>query len=68
MNGANRIGTKSLDDVPDIGWKIVGTNDFNGDGSPDLMWRHSKTGKNGVWYMNGANQINKEYFVEVDGN
>jgi hypothetical protein len=32
------------------------TTDFNGDGSPDLVWRHSD-GRNFFWLMNGINRI-----------
>lgn len=35
-------------------WKIVGVDDFNGDGKPDLLWRNATTGRNVVWYMNGT--------------
>lgn len=28
--------------------------DFNGDGNPDLIWRHVNTGANSVWYMDGT--------------
>ncbi|MCB1921618.1 MAG: S8 family serine peptidase [Candidatus Competibacteraceae bacterium] len=29
-------------------------NDFNGDGMSDILWRHSTTGYNALWLMNGA--------------
>ena len=29
-------------------------NDFNGDGMSDILWRHSVTGGNALWLMNGA--------------
>jgi len=32
-------------------------NDFNSDGQPDILWRHTTTGQNNVWYMNGINYI-----------
>jgi hypothetical protein len=31
--------------------------DFNGDGKPDLLWRHETTGDVGVWFMNGTTSI-----------
>jgi hypothetical protein len=40
--------------IPDnTGWKIVGTDDFNGDGPPDILW-HRSIGESQVWFMNGA--------------
>jgi hypothetical protein len=30
--------------------------DFNGDGRPDLLWRHQPSGQNYVWFMNGTAQ------------
>jgi 6-phosphogluconolactonase len=27
--------------------------DFSGDGRPDVLWRHSASGENVAWYMNG---------------
>ena len=34
-------------------WHLAGTNDFNGDGTADLLWRQDG-GTVGVWLMNGA--------------
>jgi hypothetical protein len=56
MNGATLLsGTFTTPPVlADPGWKIVGTNDFNADGRPDLLWRHGGSGQNVLWYMNGS--------------
>jgi hypothetical protein len=40
--------------LADTRWKIGGTNDFNGDGKTDLLWRHDTAGQNVVWFMNGT--------------
>jgi hypothetical protein len=37
----------------DPAWSIVGIADFNGDGSPDLLWRNSADGTTMIWYMTG---------------
>ena len=29
--------------------------DFNGDGLPDILWRHYPSGNNGAWLLNGTN-------------
>jgi hypothetical protein len=56
MNGANLVtGTFTEPSTfPDTRWKVVGTNDFNRDGQMDLLWRHTVTGENVVWFMNGV--------------
>jgi hypothetical protein len=40
--------------VPDLGWKIVGSGDFNRDGWQDLVWQHQGDGRISVWKMRGA--------------
>jgi FG-GAP-like repeat/Fibronectin type III domain len=37
-----------------VGWTVVGTNDFNRDGKPDLVWQNDATFQVGVWYMGGS--------------
>jgi hypothetical protein len=56
MNGATLVsGTFTTPPtLADPGWRIVGTNDFNADGRPDLLWRHGGSGENVLWYMNGT--------------
>ena len=56
MNGATKLGETPLSPsaVPDLGWRVVGTGDFNGDGKPDIAWRHATSGRNVVWLMNGT--------------
>ena len=36
------------------GWTIVGTNNFNGDSKPDLVWQNDDTREVVVWYMGGS--------------
>ena len=40
-------------------------NDFNNDGSPDILWRNTSTGKNLVWYMNGRTTTSMAYLTTV---
>jgi hypothetical protein len=38
----------------DVQWQIRATEDFDGNGSVDLLWHHQVTGKLYVWYMGSA--------------
>ncbi|MEH2084986.1 MAG: cadherin-like domain-containing protein, partial [Nostoc sp.] len=42
----------SLTIVKDPNWQIVGTGDFNGDGTADVLWRNKASGENVIWQMN----------------
>jgi subtilisin-like proprotein convertase family protein len=37
--------------LTDVRWKMVGTHDFNGDGRTDILWRHTTSGENVLWFM-----------------
>ena len=41
-------------------WHIVGSGDFNADGSADMVWQDPVTGAAQIWYLGGAqgNQVN----------
>jgi hypothetical protein len=38
-------------------WRIVGANDFDGDGRTDLLWQHAGNGQLYVWLLNGLTLI-----------
>jgi hypothetical protein len=40
--------------VPDTNWSIVASGDYDGDGKTDLLWRHSGTGQNYIYPMDGT--------------
>ena len=42
----------AADSVP--GWRVVGTGDFNSDGSPDLLWQSVATQSVVTWYLGGS--------------
>ena len=41
--------------LTDVNWKMAGVGDFNGDGKPDILWRHQVSGQIVLWFMDGAN-------------
>ncbi len=51
LRGGQAVNTK---------WQIVGTQDFNGDGSVDILWQHSD-GTLVVWLMSGVNFVRAEF-------
>jgi hypothetical protein len=63
-NGNNSLwfmyGTSTLPEsgpvqpVADTNWAVVGTDDFDGDGRCDILWRHRDTGENLMWLMDGT--------------
>jgi 6-phosphogluconolactonase (cycloisomerase 2 family) len=59
MNGATLLGGTFTDPpaLPDPGWRIAGSNDFNQDGWPDILWQHSSSRQGVLWYMNGRNLV-----------
>lgn len=37
-------------------WTLVGTNDFDGDGKADFLWRNDTSGNFALWYLDGLNK------------
>jgi hypothetical protein len=48
--------------VADRNWQIAGSDDFNGDGKPDILWHHRTSGALYVWFMDGMNRIGHSGF------
>ncbi len=40
--------------LADPNWSLAGIADFNRDGSLDLLWRDSSSGRTTIWYMTGT--------------
>ena len=59
MNGVSMVSGTLLtpDRVSDTHWKIVGVWDPNGDGHPDLLWRHDTNGSLANWRMQGTTRV-----------
>ena len=52
MTGINVIDSRQVDlAATDTHWKIVGTGDLNGDGYPDVVWRHNTEGWLAYWLL-----------------
>ena len=56
MNGTVVTGASYLSPsrLGDTRWQIEAVADFDGDGKPDLLWRHRDTGALYVWLMDGT--------------
>jgi len=59
MNGSTVTGAIGLppDQYVPSPWKLVDVADFNGDNSPDFLWRNTSGGANSVWFMQGSTVI-----------
>jgi len=52
MVGGNVIDTRPLSKVNnDPHWKVAATGDLNGDGYPDILWRHDTQGVLYCWFL-----------------
>jgi hypothetical protein len=58
LNGPQVIDARPLtpSSIADLQWKLVGTGDFDRDGSRDLVFHHQGDGRIGIWFMNGTSQ------------
>jgi hypothetical protein len=43
--------------VSDDRWRVAATDDFNGDGKVDILWRHTTWGQFLVWNMDDRNYL-----------
>ena len=55
------IASSGLGNLPQVdgSWRIIGSNDFNDDMKPDLVWANS-AGHIAFWYMDGVNYVFSE--------
>jgi hypothetical protein len=60
MNGTTQTSTSPTTpgSLTDTRWNLVATGDYNLDLKNDFVWRHSVSGENVIWFMNGASLIN----------
>ena len=63
MRGTALTQPVSLSSAPpmtDANWKIVGTNDFTGDGTADIVWQNQAANLVTIWAMNGTSFLRSE--------
>jgi Domain of unknown function (DUF1906)/FG-GAP-like repeat len=53
MNGTKIAGGGAVSANPGPSWTEIGTGDFFGGGSSDILWQNTSTGQASIWEMNG---------------
>ena len=65
MNGPVRMAETWVGTVPDTGYQIVGSGDYDGDGMADILWHHATLGEVWVWLMNGTTKVSETWVGTV---
>ena len=47
------------------GWNIAGAGDFNGDGSPDVIWVNDASQQAVVWYLSGSGGVTYDSYAWI---
>ena len=64
LNGRTIVNGAVFANVPDLGWKIVTSGDYNGDGKADLLWRHTD-GSIAMWEMSHRTILDGSVMLNV---
>jgi hypothetical protein len=66
MNGLAILGTEGyLRTVADQDWQIAGADNFDGNGTADILWRNSATGENYLYPMSGTAILGTEGYLRT---
>lgn len=68
MGGANNTSIASIANLDSVStnWRVEAIADFNDDRTPDLLWRESGSGINGIWFMGGASNTSIASIANLD--
>jgi uncharacterized repeat protein (TIGR03803 family) len=53
MDGNSLVGGGPVSPDPGPSWRAVGTGDFFGSGSSDILWQNTTSGQASIWQMDG---------------
>jgi hypothetical protein len=67
MNDARVSGTQPLGTQRDPEAAVVGHDDFDGDGTADLLWRNAQAGTNELWLMQGLRATSRSLTPQPEG-
>ncbi|MBK8476480.1 MAG: VCBS repeat-containing protein [Opitutaceae bacterium] len=59
MNGAARLNAQGVElGTITTDWQMSAFADFDGNGTPDILWTQRSTGRRMIWRMNGTTKMN----------
>ena len=61
------VSVKTIHAGNNLGWNLIGSRDFDGDGNHDILWRNASTGMTLIWFMKGSS-IRASTVVHQGGN
>mgnify|MGYP001055925794 CR=1 FL=1 len=69
MDGTTFVSESLFSVIPDTGWRVVATADFNSDGKTDILWRYhgegALQGMNLIWFMDGPVPQGEVIFSQI---